>query len=119
MKFREVNEVEAQLRLEASVSGLADKVPIVSAKRRLSIGQRKALLALAGLAVVGLCIQTVVTMQIIVGVITILYFVGIGYRVVLWRRSAGSDTVELVSMMRPERFQTMLFLLHHFDSGVS
>ena len=92
-----VKEQEAQLRLEASISGLADKVPLVSARRLLSLGQRRVLLSVGGVIVIGLIFWTLLTAQILAGLITVVYCFGICYRVVLWRRSIGDDTVELVS----------------------
>src|SRR3984957_81590 len=49
-----MDEAESSLRLEASTSGLADRVPLLSARSLVSKGQRNFLLLLAVLVIVGL-----------------------------------------------------------------
>lgn len=92
-----IAEAEAVLRLEASVSGLADRVPLVSARKLLTPGQRNSLLGLGAAVVLGLVLAPVDTVIALVAVITAVYVVGILYRVTLFRRAAGSDAVERVS----------------------
>ncbi len=92
-----MSEEEADLRLRASVDGLADRVPGVSAQRILSGGQRRVGIALAAIIVVGLVVDTVLTVSILVSVITVFYVAAIIYRLALFRASNGDNTTEIVS----------------------
>jgi cellulose synthase/poly-beta-1,6-N-acetylglucosamine synthase-like glycosyltransferase len=88
---------EADLRLKAAVSGLADRVPGVSAQRILSDRQRKVGIAAIVVVLLGLIVDAVVTVSIIVSIITLFYVAAIIYRLVLFRASNGPSTTEVVS----------------------
>ncbi len=90
-------EAEADLRLEASISGLADRVPGVSVRRLLTPGQRRYLIGLAVLTVLGLAVSAVDTFIAIVGVVTLVYVVCMAYRVYLFMRSTREDVSEVVT----------------------
>jgi glycosyltransferase XagB len=92
-----MTEEEAELRLEASIHGLASRAPGVSALRILSDRQRKWGIAVIALVVVGCIIDLIVTVSIIVTIITLFYVVAIIYRLALFRASNGPDTTEVVS----------------------
>ncbi len=91
-----MSEEEARLRLEASISGLADLEPVVSARRLLSRGQRNTLLGLAALIVVGGVVDLITTVTVIVSIITVFYIAAIVYRVLLFRASNQPGTCEVV-----------------------
>ncbi len=92
-----MSDAEADLRLKASISGLAVTAPSVSVRRLLTWGQRLVLLALTGLLVLGLIVSVVDTVRAVVGIITILYVVSITYRAYLFLRSTRSDVLEIVT----------------------
>jgi cellulose synthase/poly-beta-1,6-N-acetylglucosamine synthase-like glycosyltransferase len=92
-----MSEEEADLRLEASINGLAGRVPGVSALRILSEHQRRWGIAVIALFVIGCVVDLVVTMSIIVSIITLFYVAAIIYRLVLFRASNEPDTTEVVS----------------------
>ena len=56
-----MNEIEAQLRLEASVSGLADRVPLVSARSLVSRGNATFFIGLLLVIVIGLVLDARLT----------------------------------------------------------
>ena len=90
-------EEEAELRLRASVAGLAERVPGVSALRILSDGHRRLGIAAIAVLVAGCILDLVVTMSVVVSVITIFYVAAIFYRLALFRASNRSDTTEVIS----------------------
>jgi cellulose synthase/poly-beta-1,6-N-acetylglucosamine synthase-like glycosyltransferase len=92
-----MNEAESSLRLSASTSGLADQVPLVSARSLLSRGQRNSILGLLVLVSLGLVVSLRVTLTVILAVVTLTYFFAVVYRVYLFMRSARNDTVEVVT----------------------
>ena len=92
-----MHEREAGLRLEASISGLADRVPGVSVRRLLTLGQRRLLLAFCALVVVGLVLSVVDTVVAIVSIVTVVYVVCMGYRVYLFIRSTRANVSEVVT----------------------
>jgi cellulose synthase/poly-beta-1,6-N-acetylglucosamine synthase-like glycosyltransferase len=92
-----MNEEEAGLRLQASIAGLAERVPGVSAQRILSRRQRHLGIALIVLVLAGCVVDLVVTVSILVSIITVFYVAAIVYRLVLFRASSGPDTTEVVS----------------------
>ncbi len=97
MRRAAISDTEARLRLEASVSGLADRVPFVSARAILSRGQRIALLAFLAILVGGLVVGPTQTIIALVAVITVAYVSVSGYRIVLFVRSARPGVVVVVS----------------------
>ncbi len=92
-----MQEAEADLRLEASISGLADRVPGVSVRRLLTSGQRRLLIGVAVLTVLGLVVSAVDTFIAIVGIVTLVYVVCMIYRVYLFVRSTREDVSEVVT----------------------
>jgi glycosyltransferase XagB len=92
-----MDRTEADLRLSASVSGLADRVPDVSVRRLVTSGQRTALAVGLLLTVVGLFISAVDTLVGLAAVITLVYLVCVAYRAYLFVRSTGSDVSEVVT----------------------
>lgn len=92
-----MQEAEADLRLEASISGLADRVPGVSVRRLLTSGQRRYLISVAALTVLGLVVSAVDTLIAIVGIVTLVYVVCMFYRVYLFVRSTREDVSEVVT----------------------
>jgi cellulose synthase/poly-beta-1,6-N-acetylglucosamine synthase-like glycosyltransferase len=92
-----MGDAEAQLRLQASISGLAVKAPSVSVRRLLDRNQRRVLIGVLGLLIVGLLLSAVDTVIVIVGIVTIVYVVCAAYRGYLFVRSTRTDVSELVT----------------------
>jgi cellulose synthase/poly-beta-1,6-N-acetylglucosamine synthase-like glycosyltransferase len=92
-----MSEAESQLRLEASTSGLADRVPLVSARSLFSKGQRNFIIALSLVVVVGAVFSVRITCTVILAFFTLTYLMAVVYRVFLFLRSMRSDSVEVVS----------------------
>jgi len=92
-----MRDAEAQLRLQASISGLAFKAPSVSVRRLLTSRQRRFFIALAGLVFVGLLISAVDTVVTLIAIVTVVYAVCVSYRVYLFARSSRADVSERVS----------------------
>jgi cellulose synthase/poly-beta-1,6-N-acetylglucosamine synthase-like glycosyltransferase len=92
-----MSEAESQLRLEASTSGLADRVPLVSARSLVSKGQRNFLIGLLLVIVVGLALSIRITFTVILAIFTLTYLTAVVYRVFLFVRSSRADAVELVT----------------------
>jgi cellulose synthase/poly-beta-1,6-N-acetylglucosamine synthase-like glycosyltransferase len=92
-----VSDSEARLRLEASVSGLAEKAPFVSARAILSRGQRTVVLTFLLLIVIGVVVWPAPTIIALVALITIAYVSVSGYRIVLFVRSARPGVAIVVS----------------------
>jgi cellulose synthase/poly-beta-1,6-N-acetylglucosamine synthase-like glycosyltransferase len=88
---------EKRLRLEASTSGLADRVPLVSARSLVSKGQRNLVLGLFLLIVVGIGLSARITCTAILAIFTLTYLFAVVYRLVLFVRSSRSDAVEVVT----------------------
>jgi glycosyltransferase XagB len=92
-----MGEVEAELRLEASISGFADRVPLMSARSLVSRGQRNALLGLLLVLVVGLVLSVRVTITVILAFFTLGYLIAVMYRAFLFTRSAKANALEIVT----------------------
>ncbi len=92
-----MRDAEAQLRLQASISGLAVKAPSVSVRRLFTVGQRRVFIGLLVAIVVGLLISAVDTVTVLVAIVTVAYAVCVAYRVYLFVRSTGTDVAEAVS----------------------
>jgi len=92
-----MQDAEAQLRLQASISGLAVKAPSVSVRRLMNRTQRGVLIGLVGLVILGLVISAIDTIVAIVGIVTIVYVVCITYRGYLFVRSTRADVSEVVT----------------------
>ena len=92
-----MGEVEAELRLDASISGLADRMPQMSARTLLSRGQRNVLIGLLAAVVIGLVLNALETIIVVIACFTLMYLIAVVYRVYLFTRSSKSDALEIVS----------------------
>ena len=92
-----MNEAEEGLRLEASISGLADRVPAVSVRRLLTSGQRRFLLGLVAAIVGGSAISVDDTFLALGVIVTLGYTTCVVYRIYLFVRSTRSDVSEVVT----------------------
>jgi len=92
-----MSEEASELRLQASISGLAGREPLVSAKRILSDSQRKIGIAAIALIVLACVIDLVATLTVLVSIITLFYVAAIVYRLVLFRASNRPQTTEVIS----------------------
>jgi cellulose synthase/poly-beta-1,6-N-acetylglucosamine synthase-like glycosyltransferase len=88
-----IDESEAALRLEASISGLADRVPEVSARSLLSRGQLHLLAFASLMTAIGLIVSVTDTLIAVVAVITCFYLALVLYRFRLFILSAHEDVV--------------------------
>ena len=88
---------EQDLRLQASVAGLANREPLVSAKRILTDRQRRWGLAFVAVLLLGLVIDPMGTLSAVVTIITLLYVGAIVYRLALFRASNQPHTTEVIS----------------------
>jgi cellulose synthase/poly-beta-1,6-N-acetylglucosamine synthase-like glycosyltransferase len=92
-----MNQAERQLRLEASTSGLADRVPLVSARSLVSKGQRNLLVLVLVLILIGMILSVRATTTAIIAVFTLSYLFAVVYRVVLFSRSVRGHSTEIVT----------------------
>jgi len=92
-----MREGEVELRLDASISGFADRVPLMSARNLVSRGQRNFLIGLLLVIVVGLVLNVRLTVTAIVAVFTLLYLIAVIYRAYLFTRSSKTDALEIVT----------------------
>ncbi len=92
-----MSEAEAQLRLQASTSGLADRVPLVSARSLLTPRQRFGLIGLLIAVVIGAVLNMRLTVIVIIGWATLSYVVAVIYRAYLFMRSSKVDALEMVT----------------------
>ncbi len=88
---------ESQLRLEASVSGLANRVPLVSARSLVTKGQRNALFVILALLIIGVVLGAQLTFTLVIAFFTMIYVLAVVYRVYLFQRSSKTDAVEIVT----------------------
>jgi cellulose synthase/poly-beta-1,6-N-acetylglucosamine synthase-like glycosyltransferase len=92
-----MTEAEARLRLEASVSGLAERVPAVSARSLISPAQRWFFIGLAVVLVAALVLNATLTTIVVLAWFTAAYVAAVIYRVYLFMRSSKSDALEIVT----------------------
>ena len=92
-----MSEAEAQLRLQASVSGLADRVPLVSARSLVSRGQRNLFIGLLVVLLLGLIVDVQLTVTIVIALATFSYLVAVIYRAYLFTRSSKIGALEVVT----------------------
>jgi cellulose synthase/poly-beta-1,6-N-acetylglucosamine synthase-like glycosyltransferase len=92
-----MRDAEAQLRLRASISGLAVKAPSVSVQRLLNRRQRIVAIGLVCMLVVGLVVSAIDTAIALCAIATTLYVVCITYRFYLFLRSTREHVSELVT----------------------
>jgi hypothetical protein len=86
MRVANIGDAEAQIRLEASVIGLARKAPIISAERLFPRSQRIALWGLLVATILGLVISWVDTAMALCVVLTITYVAAVSYRLYIFVR---------------------------------
>jgi len=97
VRYISLDEQEARLRLDASINGLAGKVPELSAATLFTRRQKRGLVVLGVSAVVGLVVWPTDTLIGTMAVITLFYTAAILNRVLLFFRSQRPATVEVVS----------------------
>jgi cellulose synthase/poly-beta-1,6-N-acetylglucosamine synthase-like glycosyltransferase len=121
-----MSEPESQLRLEASTSGLADRVPLVSARSLVSKGQRNFLIGLFSVIVLGLVLSVRIGFIVILAIFTLTYLTAVVYRLVLFSRSMRSDAVQVVTdeeaLSVPERelpFYTIMIAAYRESSVIA
>ena len=85
------------MRLEASASGLADRVPLVSARSLFTPGQRNGVIGLLIAVVIGLVLNAILTIALIIAVFTLGYLIVVVYRFYLFTRSSKTDALEIVT----------------------
>jgi cellulose synthase/poly-beta-1,6-N-acetylglucosamine synthase-like glycosyltransferase len=91
-----MSDEEEALRLQASIAGLADREPLVSAKRVLTDRQRRLGIGLIVMFLIGCVIDLEATFSAVVTVITLFYVGAIIYRLALFRASNRPGTTEVV-----------------------
>ena len=92
-----MSEAEAQMRLRASISGLADRVPLVSARSLITPAQRNVLIGLLIVLLIGAVVNLQWTVIALVAVATLAYLVAVIYRAYLFTRSSKVGALEVVS----------------------
>jgi glycosyltransferase XagB len=92
-----IGEDEARLRLEASISGFADRVPLMSARSLVSSGQRNFFLGLLVATIIGLVLDVRITVTVILACFTLAYLVAVTYRAYLFTRSTKVNALEIVT----------------------
>ncbi len=92
-----MSEAAAQMRLQASIAGLADRVPLVSARSLVTRGQRNVLIGLLFVLVVAAVINVRFTVTVLIGLTTLCYLVAVVYRSYLFTRSSKVDALEIVT----------------------
>lgn len=97
MNYVKLDEREADLRLRASVSGLAEKAPDLSAVEVFSQPQRRGLVALLVVLALGAILVPVDTAIAIFGLVTLFYAAATVNRILLFVRSQRAGTVESVT----------------------
>ena len=93
MRSAKIHEAEAQLRLNASVSGLAETAPLVSARSLFSRRQWRFFAALAAVLVLLAIVEPIDLVIVCVGTITLVYLAMVTYRFTLFVRSSKTDVV--------------------------
>ena len=93
MRSAKIHEAEAQLRLNASVSGLAETAPLVSARSLFSRRQWRFFAALAAVLVLLAIVELIDLVIVCVGTITLVYLAMVTYRFTLFVRSSKTDVV--------------------------
>ena len=85
------------MRLDASISGFADRVPLMSARNLVSRGQRNFLIGLLIVIVIGLVLNIRLTITALIAFFTLLYLIAVIYRAYLFTRSSKSNALEIVT----------------------
>jgi len=120
-----MREDEVELRLDASISGFADRAPLMSARNLVSPGQRNLLIGLLIAFVIGLIINVQLTATAIIAFFTLLYLIAVVYRAYLFTRSSKTDALEIVTdeeaLTVPDSqlpFYTILLPVYHESSVI-
>ncbi len=92
-----MNEGEVELRLEASISGFANRVPLMSARSLVSRGQRNFFIGLLIVIAIGLVLNIRLTITALIAGFTLLYLIAVTYRAYLFTWSSKSDALEIVT----------------------
>ncbi len=92
-----MREGEVELRLDASISGFANRVPLMSARNLVSRGQRNFLIGLLIVIAIGLVLNIRLTITALIAGFTLLYLIAVIYRAYLFTRSSKSDALEIVT----------------------
>jgi glycosyltransferase XagB len=92
-----MSEAEAQMRLQASISGLADRVPLVSARSLVTPAQRNAFIGFLIVVAIGAVLNVQWTVIGLVTCATVAYLVAVLYRTYLFTRSSKVDALEIVT----------------------
>jgi glycosyltransferase XagB len=92
-----MSEEASGLRLQASIAGLADREPGVSAQRILTRDQRILGLALVVSVLIGYVLDPIAALSVLVSIISVFYVAAIVYRLMLFRASNQPGTTEVVS----------------------
>ena len=92
-----MSEAAAQMRLQASISGLADRVPLVSARSLVTRQQRNFLIGFLVVLVIAAVLDLKLTVIVLMGLATLAYLVAVLYRAYLFTRSSKVDALEIVT----------------------
>ncbi len=92
-----MGELEVGMRLDASISGFADRVPLMSARSLVSRGQRNFFIGLLIVIVIGFVLDVRLTITAVIAVFTLLYLIAVIYRAYLFTRSSKSNALEVVT----------------------
>jgi len=92
-----MSEEASGLRLQASVAGLADREPAVSARRILTRSQRTVCVVVIASLLIGGLVAPIVVLSVLVSIISVFYVGAIVYRLLLFRASSQPWTTEEVS----------------------
>ena len=92
-----MSEAAVQMRLQASISGLADRVPLVSARSLVTRRQRNFLIGLFVFLVAVAVLDLKLTVIVLMGCATLSYLVAVVYRAYLFTRSSKVDALEIVT----------------------
>ncbi|HUA94273.1 MAG TPA: glycosyltransferase [Acidimicrobiales bacterium] len=97
MQQVEVGQAETGLRLEASISGLAERAPAVSVRRLLTRGQAGVLVVVAAVLVGAGIFRPDDTLMALAALVTVTYLVCVLYRLHLFVKSSRSTAAETVT----------------------
>jgi len=112
----------AELRLRASIDGLADRVPFLSARSLLTKGQKRVLLTVALVIALGLAVATLATLTVLVTLVIAVYVAMIVYRTVLFVWSSRPGVVIVVGdteakAVHPEELPSYTIMIPAFHES--
>lgn len=97
MRVVELSPDDAERRLHASIDGLAERSPDLSAADPLNAAQRKTLLIAAGIVTLGVIVFTMATLIALMAVITVVYAAAVAYRVAIFWKSLRAPALVSVT----------------------